>query len=295
VEAARIPWRPLGRLLVEQGLLTAEELELALAKQEETGRLLGQTIVECGFVSGPELSNALAAQYGIELTAETGFGTGLRTEIQRRHESERRKILHSVPDVIEEPEPVADAKESAQEPEDEASVHAQLEKQWAKLAAAEALLAETARERDSLRSELALERERRREQVLRLVDRVRDRNAHVARLAADVRGCDLELDRLRDENERTGLALAAAQAELAVRDLLLEELPAEPRTVAPDEHVVLVQLAGRYELLEREGPPPPRNAVLVLPEVCDRPLVVAGLGRSPLPGDARACIFAQPA
>src|ERR671911_256558 len=88
VEAARIPWRPLGRILVEQGLLTSDELEAALAQQERTGKRLGETIVECGFVSGPELSNALASQYGIELKTETGFGTGLRTQIQRRYENE---------------------------------------------------------------------------------------------------------------------------------------------------------------------------------------------------------------
>ena len=92
MEAATIPWRPLGRILVEQGLLTSEELEAALAQQEKTGRRLGETIVECGFVSGPELSSALAAQYGIELTTETGFGTGLRGQIQRRHENERRSL-----------------------------------------------------------------------------------------------------------------------------------------------------------------------------------------------------------
>src|SRR6187200_222998 len=32
VEAAHITWRPLGRLLVEQGLLTGDELERALAE-----------------------------------------------------------------------------------------------------------------------------------------------------------------------------------------------------------------------------------------------------------------------
>ena len=40
---------------------------------------------------GPELASALAAQYGIELTTEKGFGTGLRSEIQRRHETDRRR------------------------------------------------------------------------------------------------------------------------------------------------------------------------------------------------------------
>jgi hypothetical protein len=141
VEAAHIPWRPLGQLLVEQGLLTAQELEHALAKQQETGKRLGETIVDCGFVSGPELANALAAQYGIELTTEQGFGTGLRSQIQRRHEHSSRGTvkLEAVPDPPAETE---DGEPAASEPQ----LLPQLEEQWAKLAAAEAALAERERE-----------------------------------------------------------------------------------------------------------------------------------------------------
>ena len=72
-------------------MLTGDELERALAEQQVTGQRLGETIVKLGFVSGPELASALAAQYGIELTTEKGFGTGLRSEIQRRHESDRKR------------------------------------------------------------------------------------------------------------------------------------------------------------------------------------------------------------
>ena len=466
MEAARIPWRPLGRLLVEQGLLTADELEHALAQQERTGRRLGETLVDCGFVSGPELSNALAAQYGIELTAETGFGTGLRTEIQRRHETDRARIVRPVPspEELTQPEPETEQGELEAPPQDEQLLHAQLEEQWAKLAAAEERLTESHRELtalaheyderrsqatrlarrarqareqlgsgherderiarlegdargreaeiDQLRSELtdlreelasaeaaaeerlmdshrelvalareydrrrgqaarlaqrarraregvglehdhdehiaqleeiargrdaeierlrdglagaeaavaerdrlleehrreseestaseeqltdklatveqllvdsqrelASHRERRRSQLARFIRRVRERDAHIERLAADVRGCDAELDRLRHELE-TRLAEQAA-------------LPAPPPP--PASHLVFVQLAGRYELVEQAGPPPARNAVLELPELHGGPLVVAGLSRSPLPGDARPCAFLTPA
>ncbi|HWN23168.1 MAG TPA: hypothetical protein VNP93_14425 [Gaiellaceae bacterium] len=318
MEAARIPWRPLGRLLVEQGLLTADELEHALAQQERTGRRLGETLVECGFVSGPELSNALAAQYGIELTAETGFGTGLRTVIQQRHETDRGRALRAVPSTDEPHERSSEAQAQPEEPELEAPppgeqlLHAQLEEQWAKLAAAEERLAESHRELTAL----AREYDRRRSQAERFVHRVRERDVRVERLAADVQGCDAEIGRLRDETERAGRALAAAEASAVERDRLLDELrreserrraqaarflarlrnaAPEPAPAPPPEgHVVFVQLADRYELVEREGPPPPRNAVLELPELCDVAVVVAGLGSSPLPGDARPCVFVQP-
>lgn len=134
-------------------MLTGAELELALAKQQETGRRLGETIVECGFVSGPELANALAAQYGIELATESGFGTGLRSEIQRRHESDRRNgDCPEIPHLAAVPvEPTDESPSEEPEPAGEAALLAQLEEQWAKLAAAEATLAE--RERDLRQAE----------------------------------------------------------------------------------------------------------------------------------------------
>ena len=64
---AHFPWRPLGALLVEKGLLTAAELDQALAEQRRTGRLLGQVLVQRGFVGGLSLARALAEQHGVGL------------------------------------------------------------------------------------------------------------------------------------------------------------------------------------------------------------------------------------
>jgi hypothetical protein len=89
VEAAENIRRPLGELLVEKGLVTPNELELALEEQADTDRLLGAILVERGFVSGPALAIALAEQYGVELKTERGFGTGLWAEIDRRHREGR--------------------------------------------------------------------------------------------------------------------------------------------------------------------------------------------------------------
>ncbi len=490
MEAARIPWRPLGRLLVEQGLLTADELEHALAEQERSGRRLGETLVDCGFVSGPELSNALAAQYGIELTAETGFGTGLRTVIQQRHESDRGRVIRAFPSADEPFEALAEAASheepaelEAATPPQEQILHAQLEEQWAKLAAAEERLAESHREltalaheyderrsqaarlarrarqaraqrgsdnerderiaqlegevrargaeidglrsecvglraelagveaaseervvqsyreltalareydrrrgqasrlaqrarlaRESLgsqrerdeqlvrleenlrardadgdrllegqrreasrrraqatrllerarrsralegqladtlttveqrlaesRNELDSQRERRGAQVARFIGRVHERDAHIERLAADVRGCDEEIQRLREAND--GLRRAAerrrAQAVRFLRRLRAPASEAAPATVTlpahAENHLLFVQLNGRYELVERDGPPPATNTLLELAELGDRVLIVSRQGRSPLPGDGRPCVFVQPA
>ena len=61
------PWRPLGTLLVGEGLLSAADLEGALSEQRRTGRLLGQILVARGRVSGLELARALARQHGVEI------------------------------------------------------------------------------------------------------------------------------------------------------------------------------------------------------------------------------------
>jgi hypothetical protein len=62
-------WRPLGRLLVEEGYVTKAELRKALRAQRETGgrRLLGEILVAEGFLSGITLARALAEQNGFEL------------------------------------------------------------------------------------------------------------------------------------------------------------------------------------------------------------------------------------
>jgi hypothetical protein len=64
---AEFPWRPLGTLLVDQGLLTPAELELALGEQGRTGRLLGQIVVDYGYVTAFSLARVLSEQHGVEL------------------------------------------------------------------------------------------------------------------------------------------------------------------------------------------------------------------------------------
>jgi hypothetical protein len=66
------PWRPLGRLLVEAGLIGSPELEDALAEQQRNGRRLGEILVARGAISGPELTQVLAKQSGIEVTLAPG-------------------------------------------------------------------------------------------------------------------------------------------------------------------------------------------------------------------------------
>ncbi|MBR5596419.1 MAG: Flp pilus assembly complex ATPase component TadA [Lachnospiraceae bacterium] len=57
----------LGDLLVETGVLTEEQLQVALQKQRGSGRKLGETLVDEGFVSEEQIAHALSDQYHIEI------------------------------------------------------------------------------------------------------------------------------------------------------------------------------------------------------------------------------------
>ena len=59
-------WLPLGALLVREGLITSEQLELALIDQEGTGMRLGELLVQWGWVDSGAVSRALAEQYELE-------------------------------------------------------------------------------------------------------------------------------------------------------------------------------------------------------------------------------------
>jgi MSHA biogenesis protein MshE len=52
-------------LLVDQGLLTPERLGEALAEQKRTGRLLGRVLVENGFVTEEQMARTLAFQFEV--------------------------------------------------------------------------------------------------------------------------------------------------------------------------------------------------------------------------------------
>jgi hypothetical protein len=65
--AHEYPWRQLGEVLVDEGLLTEGELEQALAEQARSGRLLGQILVGNGYLSAFSLARVLSEQHGVLL------------------------------------------------------------------------------------------------------------------------------------------------------------------------------------------------------------------------------------
>ena len=55
----------LGEILLQQGLLTEDQLKSALDDQKRTGRRLGRVFVESGFVTEEQIGEALARQFKI--------------------------------------------------------------------------------------------------------------------------------------------------------------------------------------------------------------------------------------
>jgi hypothetical protein len=64
--ASKPAWLPLGALLVREGLISNEQLELALIDQQGTGLRLGELLVQWGWVESGAISRALAEQYEME-------------------------------------------------------------------------------------------------------------------------------------------------------------------------------------------------------------------------------------
>ena len=69
--------RQLGELLVEKGVLTDAQLQVALEEQRRSGAPLGEILVQLGFSIGPTVGNALAEQHGGPLRTEYGFALGV--------------------------------------------------------------------------------------------------------------------------------------------------------------------------------------------------------------------------
>jgi len=82
--------RPLlGTVLLEQGAVRDDDIELALETQAETGERLGEILLQLSLVCRPALDRAVASQSRVQLEQERGYGTGLRAAIERRHRGRR--------------------------------------------------------------------------------------------------------------------------------------------------------------------------------------------------------------
>ena len=77
MSADSVQWSQLGELLVEKGVLTDAQLQVALEEQQRSSAPLGEILVQLGFLIGPAVGNALAEQHGGPLRTEYGFALGV--------------------------------------------------------------------------------------------------------------------------------------------------------------------------------------------------------------------------
>ena len=105
--ASDLNWIPLGRLLVDAGVVTSEQLEQALAVKEATGKRLGEIVVELGFTTGEVIAGANAAGddrlYGA-VGCSSCRGTGYRGRVALREvlpvQGEIRSLVERSTDEI---------------------------------------------------------------------------------------------------------------------------------------------------------------------------------------------------
>lgn len=76
----------LGESLVQQKLLTEEQLKAAIDEQQKTGRRLGRVCIERGLISEEQLSRALARQLGVDY-------------IDLKHYNIKREVVARLPET----------------------------------------------------------------------------------------------------------------------------------------------------------------------------------------------------
>lgn len=228
MDAAPIQWRPLGQILVDRGLLSPEELEEVLLAQQETGRPLGQILVDRRLISAPTLASMLAEQCGVELETDSGFGTGLWSAIQRRHDTGNRRradlsvvpapeapVSEELPAVEEEephPEIVSPAAEQAARSDDAEAAMAQLAEANARVVELEEALQEREQELEQLEKRQAPNGQAPQQAKLRKqLDQVEAERHALAQRADDLRERQLAL-------EARAAELAEHERELAERE-----------------------------------------------------------------------------
>jgi hypothetical protein len=221
----RPPAEPLGTLLLNRGLITAEQLAAALEAQKGSGEPLGAIVVAQGFATPATIAQALATQSGGLLKTEYGFATGFGSP------GDRPAAIH-----IGEP-PISTARIGvrpaapvvAMAPASEA-----LEADYPTVALAEAppMVAPAdnlAADQDAVRAELtaaSVETERLSSANSRLAEmraELEQRLAHETQRAASLESELEELRASRSEVTEDAGRVSALEAEIATRDAALEE------------------------------------------------------------------------
>lgn len=111
MENGKHPWRPLGQMLVERGLIDEQQLEIALREHAGSGEPIGSVLVSLEYIPEEMLRHVLLEQCGLDMTRQDGFGSGLLGQLERRGVG-HRTARESAPPV----EPAAEKRGETDEP-----------------------------------------------------------------------------------------------------------------------------------------------------------------------------------
>jgi hypothetical protein len=84
--------RRLGDIIVERGLITADQLQEALRVQRESGAKLGEVLVELGFLTRVALAGVISAQWD---------DLGVRTSGRKNAETSARNTAPATSSAVE--------------------------------------------------------------------------------------------------------------------------------------------------------------------------------------------------
>jgi len=93
----------LGEVLVADGMLSPEDLERALARQRETGKLLGRVLIEMELITQADLLAALATQHGVIVTPDAPPSRAVRAIQQETAAREATTVNHQSHDAAKTP------------------------------------------------------------------------------------------------------------------------------------------------------------------------------------------------
>jgi type II secretory ATPase GspE/PulE/Tfp pilus assembly ATPase PilB-like protein len=104
--------RHLGQILISQGILSEDQLRIALLEQMKSRQPLGKLLVQLGFVSEATLRDALSEKLGLisvdltQIVVDSGALRLIPREFSRRHnmfpvalDRERRRLIVAVSDI----------------------------------------------------------------------------------------------------------------------------------------------------------------------------------------------------
>ena len=111
VENGKHPWRPLGQMLVDRGLIDEQQLEVALREHASSGEPIGSVLVALEYIPEETLRHVLLEQCGLDMTRQEGFGSGLLGQLERRGVGHRTAREPGTP-----VEPAADNAEAVESP-----------------------------------------------------------------------------------------------------------------------------------------------------------------------------------